>query len=94
MKGLIKSASSGNKMYNAKTQAPINLDYKGAKRFLDQFGLGFAIRQYIPNLKQKQKVVSYENWAQIALCDFLELEGITINELRRQFSNYLKNKDI
>ena len=94
MKGLIKSASSGNKMYNAKTQAPIKLDYKGAKRFLDQFGLGFAIRQYIPNLKQKQKVVSYENWAQIALCDFLELEGITINELRRQFSNYLKNKDI
>ena len=94
MKGLIKSASSGNKMYNAKTQAPIKLDYKGAKKFLDDFGLGFAIRQYIPNLKQNQKVVSYENWAQIAMCDFLELEGITVNELRQQFSNYLKNKDI
>ena len=36
----------------------------------------------------------HENWAQIAMCDFLELEGITVNELRQQFGNYLKNKDI
>jgi len=94
MKGLIKSATSGNKSNNAKVQSSIAFDYKSAKKFLDKYGLGFAIRQYIPNLKQKQKVVSYENWAKIALCDFLDLEGITINELRKQFSNYLKNKDI
>ncbi len=94
LKGMIKSQTSGVRANNAKIQSAIKLDYKSAKRFLDQYGLGFAIRQYIPNLKGNQKVVSYENWGRIALVDFLELEGITINELRKQYSNYLKNKDI
>ena len=94
LKSMIKSQSSGAKKENASIQGAIKLDYKSAKRFLDQYGLGFAIRQYIPNLKTNQKVVSYENWGRIALVDFLELEGITIAELRKQYSNYLKNKDI
>ena len=94
LKSMIRSQTSGAKVSNASLQGAIKLDYKGAKRFLDQYGLGFAIRQYIPNLKANQKVVSYENWSKIALVDFLELEGITIAELRKQYSNYLKNKDI
>lgn len=94
LKSMIKSQTSGARANNAKIQSAIKLDYKSAKRFLDQYGLGFAIRQYIPNLKGNQKVVSYENWGRIALVDFLELEGITIAELRKQYSNYLKNKDI
>jgi hypothetical protein len=94
MKGMIKSQTSGKTSYNAATQGPIRLDYKSAKKFLKQYGFDFAIRQYIPNLKANQMVVSFENWSRIALCDFLELEGITINELKDQFRNHLKNKDI
>lgn len=98
LKSMIKSQSSGVRANNANLQGEIKLDYKNAKKFLDKYGLGFAIRQYIPELKVNQKVVSYENWGKIALVDFLELEGLTVNELKKQYSdylkNYLKNKDI
>jgi hypothetical protein len=94
MRAMIKAQTKGPAADNAIIQRGVKLEYKGAKKFLKQYGFDFAIRQYIPQLKSNQKVVSYENWAKIALCDFLELEGITISELKAQFSNYLKNKDI
>lgn len=74
----------------ASTQGQLQLTYQGAKSFLDRFGLGFAIRQYIINRKANQKIVNYENWAKIALCDFIELNGATIGQIRYQFRNHLK----
>lgn len=71
-------------------QGQIPLTYVGAKSFLEQFGLGFAVRQYIPNLKSNQKIVNYDNWARIALCDFIELNGASIGKIRAQFRNHLK----
>jgi len=79
---------------NAKAQGQLSLSYQGAKRYLDQYGCGFAIRQYKPALKVKQAVVSYENWAKIVLCDFAELEGITPGMLRAMFRKYYNNKNI
>lgn len=79
---------------NAQAQGSLSLTYQGAKRYLDEYGCGFAIRQYKPNLKAKQAVVSYENWAKIVLCDFAELEGITPGMLRVLFRKYYNNKNI
>jgi hypothetical protein len=73
---------------NAQAQSRLSMSYAGAKRMLDRYGFGFAVRQYIPQLKASQSVVAYENWAQIALCDFIELEGATVQQIRRQFANY------
>ena len=88
--GQIKSNSTGAKAKNASTQRPLNFTYKGAIQYLKRYGYDFAIRQYIPNLKTKQAVVSYENWAKIALCDFVDLEGITLNEMKKRFKQHLK----
>lgn len=90
MAGQIKSKTGRSKENNALTQGEINLIYKDAVKFLKQFGFDFAIRQYIPQLKKNQKVVSYESWAKIALCDFQDLNGIGINEVKRQFREHLK----
>ena len=79
---------------NARAQGQLNLTYRGAKLYLDQFGCGFAVRQYKPNLKAKQAVVSYENWAKIVLCDFAELEGISKRALNAMFRKYYNNKNI
>lgn len=76
--------------FKADLQAPLKLTYKGAKNYLDRYGFGFAIRQYVPQLKNKQAVVSYENWWRIALCDFIQLEGASVQQIRRQFSSYFK----
>lgn len=92
MEGQIKSKSSGPRSDNALTQAEIKLIYKDIKIFLIQFGFDFAIRQYVPQLKKNQKVVSYENWAKIALCDFQDLKGIQINEVKRAFQEHLKTR--
>lgn len=77
---------------NAQAQGGLTLNYSSAKAYLDQFGFGFAVRQYIPTLKQKQAVVSYENWHLISLCDFIDLEGASIPSIRRQFSDYNKKR--
>ena len=79
---------------NASAQGQLNLTYDGAKRFLDQYGLGFAIRQYKPELKGKQAIVYYENWSAIVLCDFAQLEGINEPMLRKMYKKYYNSKHI
>jgi len=92
MEGQIKSKSGRASKDNAMTQGQINLIYKDAVKFLKQFGFDFAVRQYIPQLKKNQKVVSYESCAKIALCDFDDLYGIGINEVKRAFREHLKTR--
>lgn len=89
MEGQIKTKSLG-KGGKATAQGQIPLTYNSAKIFLESFGLGFALRQYIPALKSNQKIVNYENWARIALCDFIELNGASIGQIRYRFRNHLK----
>lgn len=89
MEGQIKTNTLG-RGGKATAQGQLPLTYNGAKNFLDQFGLGFAVRQYIPARKANQKIVNYENWARIALCDFIELNGATIGQIRYQFRNHFK----
>jgi len=90
--GQIKSSTGRSKENNAKTQSEIKLIYKDIVKFLVHFGFDFAIRQYIPELKKNQKVVSYESWAKIALCDFQDLNGIGINEVKKAFREHLKTR--
>jgi hypothetical protein len=92
MQGQIKSQNGKSKENNALTQGQIKLIYKDVKKFLVQFGFDYAIRQYVPQLKKNQKVVSYESWAKIALCDFQDLNGIGINEVKRAFQEHLKTR--
>lgn len=89
MLGQIKSQSKG-KGGNAVVQGQLLLTYNSAKFFLDRFGLGFAVRQYIPQRKANQKIVNYENWGRIALCDFIELNGATIGQIKYQFRNQFR----
>ena len=79
---------------NAPAQGQLNLTYQGAKRWLDQYGFGFAVRQYKRNLKGGQAVVSYENWAKIVLCNFADLEGITEGVLRAMYRKYYNSRNI
>lgn len=89
MQNQIKNQMKGRKAGDAIRQGQINLSYAGAKKFLGRFGFDFAIRQYIPNLKSSQAVISYENWSTIALCDFIDLNGSTVGKVRRQFRKHL-----
>jgi len=87
--GQIKTQTTRNSN-DVVSQGAISLKYASAKRYLDRYGFGFAVRQYIPGRKKKQAAVSYENWHMIALCDFAELEGISKAALLRMFANYNK----
>jgi hypothetical protein len=89
MRGQIEAQKSGRKAGDALRQGNIKLTYSGAKAFLEKYGFDFAIRQYIPSLKSGQAVVSYESWAKIALCDFIDLNGTTVTKIRYQFRKHL-----
>jgi hypothetical protein len=89
LSGSIKTLTTRAKD-DANAQGRLQMTYTGAKSYLDRYGFGFAVRQYIPMLKRKQAVVSYENWHLIALCDFIELEGASLASIQRQFRDYNK----
>lgn len=89
MKGQIKNKTMGPASENAIAQGHISLTYSGASNFLKRYGYDFAIRRYIPSRKKNQAVVSYENWARIALCDFIDINGSTPGAIRAQFRNHL-----
>jgi len=75
-------------------QKDLKRTYKDAYKFLNKFGFEFAIRQYSPKLKTKQSVVSYESWVKVAQLDLLKLNGSSVFAVRKQFSDYFKNRDI
>lgn len=89
MQGQIKSKTKGTPT-DALRQGQLSLSYEGARSFLKRFGFDFAIRQYIPNLKSNQAVVAYEKWADIALCDFIDLNGTTVGKIKYQFRKHLE----
>lgn len=93
LNGQIKSAQT-RAAENAPSQMPLKFTYEGAKKYLDKFGFGFAVRQYKPQLKKKQAVVSYENWSNIVLCDFADFEGITKQQLESLYKKYYNSKNI
>lgn len=92
MESKIKNATKGTKASDARKQRPLlDLKYENAKRFLDRYGFGFAVRRYLPNLKKNQAVVSYESWGKIAICEFAKIHGSTVGEIRKEFQEYNAN---
>jgi len=84
MGGPIKSAY--NISYDAERQRSLRVTYDGMKAYLESTGCSFAIRRYNPGRKTRQSVVSYLKWPEIALCDFISLNGTTITQIRQMFS--------
>ena len=87
-------AAKKAKPSDALHQKDLKITYKEAYKFLYKFGFEFAIRQYSPKLKTKQSVVSYESWVKVAQLDLLKLNGSSVASVRKQFSDYFKNRDI
>lgn len=84
--GFVKTGEKSN----ALNERPLRISYQGMKKYLEKFGCEFALRQYIPTRKIGQAVVSYSKWPEIALCNFMELNGTTFLKLRAQYRDYLK----
>lgn len=87
-------AAKKAKPSDALHQKDLKITYKDAYKFLYKFGFEFAIRQYSPKLKTKQSVISYESWVKVAQLDLLSLNGSSVASVRKQFSDYFKNRDI
>jgi len=73
----------GKKKNDAVAQGGLSINWEDSKDSLARYK--FALRQYIPNRKIGQAVVSYENWGKIVLCDFADLNGTTYTELIKEF---------
>jgi hypothetical protein len=75
---------------NPLTEKQLKISYKGMKSYLEKFGCEFALRQYIPEKKKNQAVVSYSKWPEIALCNFMELNGTNMMQIRAMYKDYFK----
>jgi len=87
----MKGQIAGAKGANAGRERGIRVTYDGVKAWLDRFGFGFAIRQYIVERKQLQATVAYTAWPKIALANLIELNGASVRMVRAMHSQYMKN---
>ena len=86
LSGQIKSA----KGKSAASDKPLKITYDGIKAYLDRFGFGFAIRQYKPERKRNQAVITYKSWPKIALANLIELNGASIRMVRALHAEYMR----
>ena len=86
----VYTVAVSNPSGNAKRESSLRITYDGMKLFLERYGFGFAIRQYIQSRKRNQAVVSYKKWPQIALCDFASLSGASYADIVRLHTQYIR----
>jgi len=88
-----------NKSFQANSQAPVYLDLYQLKTALDQYGLSFALRYYIPrNIKSPKVCICYEDWEKAVLLSqpriFPELvinnSHYSLSNIYLEFKNYIK----
>jgi hypothetical protein len=83
--------------YDAEGQGFIPIDLYNLKTALDQVGLSFAIRTYIPELiKEPKAVVCYEDWEIISRMDkpkvIPQFEGkISLFDVYKAYENHVRN---
>jgi hypothetical protein len=78
-------------VYEAVSGHPQRITYEGVKNYLDRYGFGFAIRQYIPGRKRNQAVVVHKAWPKIALANLIEINGATTRMVRLLHTEYMRN---
>ena len=78
-------------IYEAVSGRPQRITYDGVKNYLDRYGFGFAIRQYIPSRKRSQAVIQHESWPKIALANLIEINGATVRMVRLLHTEYMRN---
>jgi len=78
-------------VYEAVSGRSQRITYDGVKAYLDRYGFGFAIRQYIPSRKRSQAVVLNEAWPKIALANLIEINGATTRMVRLLHTQYMRN---
>ena len=78
-------------IYEAVSGRPQRITYDGVKNYLDRYGFGFAIRQYIPSRKRSQAVIQHESWPKIALANLIEINGATTRMVRLLHTEYMRN---
>lgn len=88
-----------SKSLNANAQSPVYIDLYQLKTALDQYGLSFALRSYIPNnIKSPKVCICYEDWDKALLLSqpriFPELiknnPYYSLSNIYLEFKNYIK----
>ena len=80
----------------AKDQKSVEIDLYALKTALDQYGLSFAIRNYLPgNVKSPKVCIAYEHWDKAIKLDqprvFPELQGkVSLMQIYKDYELYVK----
>lgn len=77
----------------AKAQKPI-LSFKEDViiKFLNDAGLGYAIKRYVTNLRKKTKVISAEGWKYVPLLNLVQIKKTDIRKVQSGYSKYINKK--
>lgn len=77
----------------AKAQKPIlSFNEDTIIKFLNDAGLGYAIKRYVTNLRKKTKVVSAEGWKYIPLLNLVQFKKTDIRKVQSGYSKYINKK--
>lgn len=67
-----------------------SVSYKKLIKPLEQYGVGFAIRMYIPKLQKNIVEFRFDDWKNAIFLESRKLNGITVVELAKAWSDYVE----
>lgn len=78
----------------AKNQTTVNVTWKAIAKPLEKYGIGFAIRMYISDLRKNVIQFRYEQWASAIYLPSKRLAKVTQIELERLWAEYVKKQKL
>lgn len=86
--GFFNRVKSEKSPRHADQQPRITYNYRAIRALLNRYGVGFALRTYIPSRKRDLYVVNYNNWLQAGLLSIEDFEKITYDKMVSEYRKY------
>lgn len=77
---------------NRNKQVPVGVTWKDIARPLEKYGIAFAIRMYIPELRTNAIEFMYDDWASAVYLPSKRLSKITQEELEKLWQKFVRDQ--
>lgn len=75
-------------------QKPIPITWKQIKKPLEKYGIGFAIRMYIPELRKETVEFPFENWRDAIYIESREYKKKTIEQIEILWKKFVRESNL
>lgn len=81
-----------SEMYSDKPRSINELDWQSLQKFVDKYGIDFAVRSYIPERRARTIIIDYQDWGKGLCLPSKAFVGITDAQLMKLYKQHLAER--